>query len=460
MPPIVKELQSRPIVLYAIAMGLALSCRAHPWQMIFLVPVLAVASNWTTRFAALALVFVGILTAPSPAKSLMEREFVNRTMDIVTVPRTGKSGDWCIAEGGGTRLGLFLGESKTSLSLGDRIHLKGVVRTLKEGSEQFWLSKGVIGTMFIGEDNEVTVLQSGSPIFRWGMSWRQSFISFAATSLSPRHARLADALCFNLDALLDKDLQENLARTGTVHIVSASGLHVMIFAVAFQLVLSKLPIPRWAQLVLLLFFLLIYAGATGFRPPVLRAVVMVGVMMSAYLVRREGDLLSAAGLAAIAQFFLDPRSVFDIGFYLSFLTVAALSLFMPLDAPRGGKEWLLRGAQASFVASLASAPIVALIFGRVSLISILANLMIGVSIGPIVAGGLLAWLISLVSPSLGGWLMSVGVAPFCTYLEWVVNSLGVLPFAAVEVPAFSVYWIPIFYFVSLALWRFKRRPAP
>ncbi|MEQ1936586.1 MAG: ComEC/Rec2 family competence protein, partial [Fimbriimonadaceae bacterium] len=294
----------------------------------------------------------------------MERQFVNRTMDIVTVPRTGKSGDWCIAEGGGTRLGLFLGQSRTSLSLGDRIHLKGVVRTLREGSEQFWLSKGVIGTMFVGEDNEVVVLNEGSPIFRWGMSWRQSFIEFAQKNLAPRQARLADALCFNLDALLDEDLQENLSRTGTVHIVSASGLHVMIFAVAFQLVLSRLPIPRWAQLILLIFVLLVYAGATGFRPPVLRSVVMVGVMMSAYLVRREGDLLSAAAVAALAQFLLDPRSVYDIGFYLSFLTVCALGLFLPLDAPRGWKEWIGRSAHASFVASLASAPIVALIFGR------------------------------------------------------------------------------------------------
>ncbi|MEQ1823226.1 MAG: ComEC/Rec2 family competence protein [Fimbriimonadaceae bacterium] len=459
MPPIVKELQSRPMVLHSIALGLALATKAHPWFLVFVVPVVILGSGWTARVVSMSLAVVGILLAPGQVQSLMERQYVDRSMDIVTVPRTGKSGDWCIAEGGGTRLGLFLGNSGTQLSLGDRIHLKGVVRTLKEGSEQFWLSKGVVGTMFIGRDNSIVVTQQGSPIFRWGMSWRQSFIDFAGANLSKRHAALADALCFNLDALLDKDLQDNLARTGTVHIVSASGLHVMIFAVAFQLVLSKLPIPRWAQLIVLLFFLLVYAGATGFRPPVLRAVVMVGVMMSAYLVRREGDLLSAAGLAAIAQFFLDPRSVFDIGFYLSFITVSALALFLPLDAPRWGKEAVIRSAQASFVASLASAPIVSHVFGRFSLVSILANLAIGISIAPIVAGGLGAWALHFVWPAGAGAIMNYGVSPFCSYLEWVVNMMGRLPFASLETPSFSAYWIPAFYVASLLLWRFKRRSA-
>ncbi|MEQ1935898.1 MAG: hypothetical protein ABL962_18740, partial [Fimbriimonadaceae bacterium] len=78
----------------------------------------------------------------------------------------------------------------------------------------------------------------------------------------------------------------------------------------------------------------------------------------------------------------------------------------------------------------------------------------------IVAGGLFAWIVSLVSPQLGGWLLSFGVAPFCTYLEWVVNSLGRLPFAAVEVTIFSAYWIPVLYLVSLSWWQFKRRLVP
>lgn len=455
--PILAELRARPFVLFAMAMGLALTYRSHPWQVLLAIPVLFLFGVWWQRGVCLFLVCLGILFSPTPVQPIFESEPVKGEFSVRTAPRIGRDTAWVVIEGGGRRYALYTpAEPEKMVSLGDRIALDGRAVPLREGTDEFWAGKGVIGAI---RDSDFQVVARGPNVFRWGIAWRDSFMRLSGESLRREEAELIDALCFNVDSGLQPDFREDLRRTGVIHIVSASGLHVMVFAFSLQWAFRRLPFPRTFQLILLLVILLLYAGATGFRPPVVRAVVMATLMLGAYLVKREGDLLSAAGVAALGQLALDPWSVYDIGFYLSFITISALGLYMPLGPAHGAVEKVKRSLQASLIATAASAPIVGCFFGSISLIGILANLLIGVFILPIVSLSLLAWGLSFVWPWLAGQILSGTAAIGGGYIRFFVENLSAVPFAAVDLPSFSPYVIPIVYVAFLAGWRFKRRPA-
>lgn len=400
---------------------------------------------------------IGLAAAPSPVSPQFEVKRVEGEYRVISAPRTGHRSDWCIVESQDRRFALFLGRPTDPLmvSLGDRLKIDGYSKPFPEGSDSFWLGKGVMAIIQLGESSVVRIKQ-GPPLFRWGQAWRASFQEFTARTFNKENADLIDALCFNVDAALEPGFRDDLRATGTVHIVSASGLHVMLLAFATLWGLSKLPIPRSIQLFLLIALLMIYAGGAGFRPPVVRAVVMAMLLLSAYLFRREPDLLSAAGVAAMGQLLLDPWSVFDLGFYLSFVTVVAIGLYMNPNL----QSRLLRSAQVSWIATLASAPVVAFAFGRISLIAVVANLLIGFVILPIIAGSLLCWGVALVFPDFGTTMARGIVTPFASYLAWAVRWLADIPLASVATPPFSAYWIPAFYGLMLSIWKLRKRSAP
>lgn len=407
------------------------------------------------------MVALGLALAPRETlSSLRERSYFEGVVSIATVPRLFPDGSTCEVEGRSGRFSMWISGDRL-YSLGDVVRVKGVLRPLAEGSDAYWHSRGVSARL---QPGSIERLRGSGGVLAWGIRWRAAFVRFCRAALVPEAARVVDAVCFNVDGELDAETRVDLQRSGTTHIVSASGLHVLIFAFALQMALVALPIPRWMQLALLLAVLVLYAGATGFRPPVVRAVMMATVYALAYLVRREPDALSALSFAALAYLVLSPRSLQDVGFQLSFVTVFGLALFLrPAPMPRSPWRRLGQGlwdvARTSLTATLASAPLVAYHFGAVSLASIPANAMIAFALPPLMTTALAALAVSMVLPALAMGAMGWIVEPLTGWVLFVVSLFGGQPWSALEVPPFHPYWIVAYYLAWFALWRRAPRPV-
>ncbi len=453
-----RELSRRPLLLCAGAIGCGLAAPREPILLVLLAALIFLAETVPVRAILVLLACIGAVRSPHLAVSVTEAMYVQGLMRVVTVPRVAGDGELATVEIGYRRLSLFITQGQ-DLGYGDVLRVSGVARPLKEVSERFSLGQGVVGTF---EPVDMQRVERGPAVLRLGRRWRDSFRSVTASTLSDRSKRMADALCFNVESALDPELEANLRRTGTIHIVSASGLHVGIFALFLQNILSRLPLDRRWQLALLLFVLLLYVGATGMRPPVVRATLMAAVMLGAYTVRREPDLLSALGLAAALQMAIDPWSVFSAAFHLSCVAILGLGLFVRFEAPALGLTNYLRTraiqvAHASLVATLSTAPVIGWMFGSLSIISVLANLLVTPFVVVIVPLSLVAWSISFMPGAATVAMLPVEAS--CRIVEAIVGGLGSLPFAAVGLPAFSAWWIPVWYIAMLGLWRKRVRPA-
>jgi len=145
-----------------------------------------------------------------------------------------------------------------------------------------------------------------------------------ALSDAPRPAGLLCALLLGDRTDLDDELEESFKRTGTMHVLAISGLHVGIVAWLVWHVAVVAGAGRRLSGLLVLASVVTYALMTGAPPSVVRAAVMTAAVVVAILAKRRPDLLQAAAAAALVLLVLRPLDLFNVGFQLSFAAVASI----------------------------------------------------------------------------------------------------------------------------------------
>jgi competence protein ComEC len=188
-----------------------------------------------------------------------------------------------------------------------------------------------------GESPEsVVVLGRGSPWNprRWLGAIRSRGAGLLARSIAPGRAPLASAVLLGLREQLDPQRNEDFLVTGTVHVLSISGLHIGILAAGFWLLLRTGLASERPLLLAAISITILYAFLTGFQPPVVRATVLIVAMCLARLIGREAFGFNTLALAGVVVLAYHPASLFLAGPQLSFLAVAVMILAAPLLVPQ------------------------------------------------------------------------------------------------------------------------------
>lgn len=293
-------------------------------------------------------------------------------------------------------------------------------------------------------------------------------------ALPEPQSSLAQGVLLGRRAALPADLAADLNATNTSHLVVVSGSNVVLVS-AFVTLFFAWAIGRRPALVLSIAAVAAYAVLVGPSPPVVRAAIMGILTVIATVNGRRSSAISALLLAAAVMLGLSPSTVRDVSFQLSFAATAGmLYLSMPLQrwlielAARALRAETLPGwtralvaepLAMTFAAILATAPLLALNFGRLSLVAIPANLLVVPAFPFILASSLLA--------ALGGLLPAgrlVVAAPayyLLTYWIEVTRRLAALPGAAAQVDGFSGPWaLATYAALAAAAFAFVRRLRP
>lgn len=215
----------------------------------------------------------------------------------------------------------------------------------------------------------------------WILRWRATVEAALRSATGRDPARgLLEAVTVGDRADVSTVAWQTLIRTGTVHLVAISGLHIgLVAGLVFTLVgglwrrsrlSARLP-ARSAAIVAALAVAVVYAALAGFSLPTRRAVFMLAAFALAALWRREHGRYAPLELAALAILVSDPPAVLAPGFWLSCVAVAAL-LYVASVPGRTGRvrRWL--GTQWRLTLGLL--PLLALIFGRMSTVGPAGNL--------------------------------------------------------------------------------------
>ena len=228
---------------------------------------------------------------------------------------------------------------------------------------------------------------------------RSRVAEFLNKSLPAQVSGTYQALLVGSRAAVSRTIQEQFKATGTMHLLAISGLHMGLLALMIGSILNWL-LKRSQWLLLHCYvpglallgtmpILLGYGFIAGMNTPVLRALIMAAIMLSAVLLRRQHNLLHLVAAAALLVLSLHPLALFTPSFQLSFSAVTALALFFPLLAKTMKKRddnrhrlafFLYRsiktGLLISIIASLGTLPFMLLHFNRFSTIGPLMNLIV------------------------------------------------------------------------------------
>jgi len=246
--------------------------------------------------------------------------------------------------------------------------------------ERYALSEGITATGYVREDagNQVhgAVLLCADRL-------RSRITEGIATTLGPgTSANVLRALAFGDQHAMDEREWAVARATGIPHLIAISGLHIALFA-GFGVWFVRLPwklVPRltlrWPAPLIeagaSIVFALAYATLAGLGLPTRRALVMIGVLLAATLLRRARAPVHGLAFAVIALLVFDPLCVLSAGFWLSFVGVAWLMFCLGGHGER--RRWWREVFSAQGVASLGLLPLTIWFFGQSSLVGPLANL--------------------------------------------------------------------------------------
>lgn len=123
-------------------------------------------------------------------------------------------------------------------------------------------------------------------------------------------------------------LSMEFRKIGLGHILAISGFHFALLAGMLGMLLRVFLPPRLAYLILLA-LLLFYFIFLGMTPSVLRAFIMITLFVLSLILKRHSDPLNLLGVALLIELIIDPLTINNIGFQLSFLATLGILLFNP-----------------------------------------------------------------------------------------------------------------------------------
>lgn len=256
-------------------------------------------------------------------------------------------------------------------------------------------------------------VDEGGPVDRASNRVRRA-IERAATVLPADDGALFRGLVVGDDRDQPRAMITRFRASGLSHLTAVSGQNVAFVLAASGPLLSRL--RRWPRLAVTIGLIAWFVALTRFEPSIVRAGAMGMLSATAYATGRERAPLRILSVAVIALVLIDPLIVRSIGFWLSVGATAGVSTVGPWLARRFHRLGILAvplgitlGAQVGV-----AVPVV-LVFGRLPLVSVPANLLAVPVAGAVMLYGLPAGLIAGWMP----WSAPVLMSPARFGTRWV-----------------------------------------
>lgn len=188
-------------------------------------------------------------------------------------------------------------------------------------------------------------------------------------NLGKRKAALISSLSYGYSDYLDEEDKEDMRNLGVIHAISVSGLHVALIYEITQKVLGKK---------LSVIITLVYVIFTGSAFSSLRAFIMIFLKVFAIEFRKKYNAMGALCFSSIVITIYKPYAVFNLGFILSFLAILGIILFLNnIDKKLFKLPSFLRETISMTISSaIFTTPILIYNFEKVSLVSLIGNLII------------------------------------------------------------------------------------
>ncbi len=366
------------------------------------------------------------------------------------------------------------------MNYGDRVLLKGLLskpgHSGNPGEFDYgrYLERNGVFSVFGAKSEDLVILREGmgNPIVRAVYGIRGKIKALITSYLPRENAGFLVAILLGLRQDLGDELSDIFMKTGTIHLLAISGLNVGLLAFLVMIIFSIARIPKKASIILTIFLLVFYAILTNGSPSVIRATVMTISLLFGLLIGRQTSLWNSLGMAAVIILGFDPNAFFDVGFQLSFLSLASILYITPKLEEMFGydrklavpfmnkwKRYLLEGVFVSAAAWIGLLPLILFYFNIVTPVSVFSNL-IAVPLSFLITASSIPFI----------WLGSIAPFPakifaastsfLCDTLFAANEAFSKIPLAYFYFPRPPLYLVAVYYFFLAAFIEHKRLKVP
>tara|TARA_Y100000385_G_scaffold290838_1_gene365656 strand:+ start:7218 stop:9095 length:1878 start_codon:yes stop_codon:yes gene_type:complete len=253
-------------------------------------------------------------------------------------------------------------DSIFNIHSGDKARMKGIFKNTSKSNSplvfdysKYLKFRHIAYQTYVNLD-EILITDSRSE--PWYSEVRGWAIKQFTENLSSSNVAIASALVLGHRGLIDNDMYDAFAQTGSMHVLAVSGLHVGILSGLLGWILSLIRSNnkgyRFLKTIIILLGIWSFAFITGGSPSVLRASLMFSTLEVGKVWRGHYSVYNSIGAAALALLCIDPFMIFHVGFQLSFAAIISIVMFCPkiskaitIKNPFGNYLWRLMSVAIS-----------------------------------------------------------------------------------------------------------------
>jgi competence protein ComEC len=269
---------------------------------------------------------------------------------------------------------------------------------------------------------------------------KDDLIRVIFNNLPPREASLMAGMVFGDKNNFDKNTILNFKDSGVIHIMVVSGTNIML---VFRGLVERVAtwIGRRKAIILGFGVILVYINWVGWEIPAVRAFLLMSIFYWAQLLGRKFNLFRAIILVVVIMGLADYRVFGSGSFYLSFVAFGAVVINLNKSRKWWSDLW------SSFWVSLWILPILAMFFGKISVVAPITNALILFLIEIITILGVFGSFLGLLLPLLGQIVLWLSF-PLLKYILLIVDWFASLPFASLEIK-FNWVWAVGYYLILI-----------
>ncbi|MGE5410612.1 MAG: DNA internalization-related competence protein ComEC/Rec2 [Clostridiales bacterium] len=357
-----------------------------------------------------------------------------------------------------------------SLHCGNYLTMEGTISRARQSRnpwefdyDNYLFTKGISGVFSCFELQKIVILDNNTDVFQdYKFALRKEIDKKIVELHSPECAALLRGLILADRSEISDETQTDFINTGVVHILAVSGSNVLLIIIIFSFLFGRFsPYLKTCLIILGLFFFL---AITGISSSVFRAVLMATVILIANISNRSNSIYNAISLSALIILILDPFQLFDPGFQLSYSAVLSIIYINPKLIeflnnliPEGKKalKFILQFTAVTISAQIGTLPFTLFYFGKLSLVSLLANVLIIPLISVITGSAIFTVAISYFSAFGAGIYASVNnILTQLTYAA--AHYLSNIKYSFIFIRDFSLFDAIVFYFFLAFFFTFER----
>lgn len=252
-------------------------------------------------------------------------------------------------------------------------------------------------------------------------------------------------------------LMEAFNVTGLTHIIAISGYNISLVIVLVGAAFARF--SRKKRVIMSFVFVVVFTVLVGMSAAVVRAAIMGSIGLFALYFGRSTMVTLTLVMSALLMNIWNPKILpYDVGFQLSFAATCGIVYIAPriekwfvwLPEAGGIREAL----QMTIAAQISTLPIILFHFGRLSIVSPLANVLVAPFIPLSMATGAIAFVLSLIS----NWLGMIAAGVTWVFLEIIIQLTLLcarVPFASIEVGDFDLFLV-CFSYIIMWYWLYEK----